>query len=153
MTGCDLCGVGPEDDCADDCPSRYDRRGETMDGIEELEWWQSQAWPKDLGVPDSLRDAWYFLTCKGLGVRPSQVMPEDLGGNVAGLVVRFAHVEPILVTNARSSHSPDGSDMVYPDGSSMVAVSWESSEDEPIIVRPWDAAQIVRGMVESIGQL
>lgn len=24
MTGCDLCGVGPDDDCTMECPSRYD---------------------------------------------------------------------------------------------------------------------------------
>lgn len=22
MSGCELCGVGPDDECADDCPSR-----------------------------------------------------------------------------------------------------------------------------------
>jgi hypothetical protein len=41
MTGCDLCGVGPEDDCTMDCASRYryDRKEGLIrtDGEDQME--------------------------------------------------------------------------------------------------------------------
>ncbi len=57
MTGCALCGVGPEDDCAQDCPSRLVGPERTATCPDPACPWELEVWgPEDeLVVADHAR--------------------------------------------------------------------------------------------------